>query len=251
MPAQAPCPKCRGAFVEIDRNGIKIDVCQECRGVFLDRGELDQIIAADQRAFSNVYDEDESFFRHLAGQGQGQASSRPRSRRRRRSPRRRSSPRSRPTRRRRPSPRSPRTRRRRPTSPRSRRTRRRRSSSPSTARATATASRHTAPTSSTASTVTPLSGSSATSAHTSRRTRRSTRRACSNSSSTRGRLKNSDTPPAAHPRRLVPPTLLTWQSHASRARAGGRARCHWRLRRVRAHRPFFNSWCVWLTLAGG
>ena len=68
MPAQAPCPKCRGQFVEIDRNGIKIDVCQECRGVFLDRGELDQIIAADQRAFSNVYDEDESFFRHLAGQ---------------------------------------------------------------------------------------------------------------------------------------------------------------------------------------
>jgi uncharacterized protein len=68
MPAQAPCPKCRGAFIEIDRNGIKIDVCQACRGVFLDRGELDQIIAADQRAFSNVYDEDESFFRHLAGQ---------------------------------------------------------------------------------------------------------------------------------------------------------------------------------------
>jgi Zn-finger nucleic acid-binding protein len=68
MPAQAPCPKCRGAFIEIDRGGIKIDVCQECRSVFLDRGELDQIIAAEQRAVSNVYTEDESFFRQLAGQ---------------------------------------------------------------------------------------------------------------------------------------------------------------------------------------
>jgi hypothetical protein len=34
-----------------------------------------------------------------------------------------------------------------------------------------------------------------------------------------GRSKHSDTPPAAHPRHLEPPTLLTWQSHASRARA--------------------------------
>ena len=68
MPAKAPCPKGRGQFVELDRGGIKIDVCQECRGVFLDRGELDQIIAAEQRAVSNVYSEDELFFRQLAGQ---------------------------------------------------------------------------------------------------------------------------------------------------------------------------------------
>jgi Zn-finger nucleic acid-binding protein len=68
MPAQAPCPKCRGQFVELDRGGIKIDVCQECRGVFLDRGELDQIIAAEKREVANVYSEDESFFRQLAGQ---------------------------------------------------------------------------------------------------------------------------------------------------------------------------------------
>jgi Zn-finger nucleic acid-binding protein len=70
MPAHAPCPKCRGQFVELERNGIKIDVCQECRGVFLDRGELDQIIAAEQRAVSDVYSEDERFFHQLAGQEQ-------------------------------------------------------------------------------------------------------------------------------------------------------------------------------------
>ena len=45
-----------------------------------------------------------------------------------------------------------------------------------------------------------------------------------------GPLKNSGTPPAARPRRLAPPTLLTWQSHASRARA---ARAHWRPHHMR------------------
>src|SRR4051812_19467445 len=34
-----------------------------------------------------------------------------------------------------------------------------------------------------------------------------------------GPSKNSDTPAAGHPRRLAPPTMLTWQSHASRSRA--------------------------------
>src|SRR3954465_15692822 len=35
----------------------------------------------------------------------------------------------------------------------------------------------------------------------------------------RSPLTNPGAPPAAHPPRLAPPTLLTWQSHASRARA--------------------------------
>ncbi len=34
----------------------------------------------------------------------------------------------------------------------------------------------------------------------------------------RSLLKNSGTPAAAHPRRLAPPAMLTWQSHASRSR---------------------------------
>src|SRR3954452_5239744 len=35
----------------------------------------------------------------------------------------------------------------------------------------------------------------------------------------RGPSKNSDTPAAGHPRRLAPPAMLTWQSHASPSRA--------------------------------
>lgn len=38
------CPK-DGAVLQIaDRQGVEIDYCPECRGVWLDRGELDKII---------------------------------------------------------------------------------------------------------------------------------------------------------------------------------------------------------------
>ena len=40
-----PCPNCRTtALVMSDRQGIEIDYCPQCRGVWLDRGELDKII---------------------------------------------------------------------------------------------------------------------------------------------------------------------------------------------------------------
>lgn len=38
------CPNCDETLVMSDRNGIEIDYCPNCRGVWLDRGELDKII---------------------------------------------------------------------------------------------------------------------------------------------------------------------------------------------------------------
>ncbi|WP_112310422.1 TFIIB-type zinc ribbon-containing protein [Pseudogemmobacter bohemicus] len=38
------CPHCRVDLVMSDRQGIEIDYCPQCRGVWLDRGELDKII---------------------------------------------------------------------------------------------------------------------------------------------------------------------------------------------------------------
>jgi uncharacterized protein len=38
------CPKCNVMLVMAERQGIEIDYCPECRGVWLDRGELDKII---------------------------------------------------------------------------------------------------------------------------------------------------------------------------------------------------------------
>jgi Zn-finger nucleic acid-binding protein len=39
------CPVCKGVNLMMsDRQGIEIDYCPQCRGVWLDRGELDKII---------------------------------------------------------------------------------------------------------------------------------------------------------------------------------------------------------------
>lgn len=38
------CPIDDTALVMTDRSGIEIDYCPQCRGVWLDRGELDKII---------------------------------------------------------------------------------------------------------------------------------------------------------------------------------------------------------------
>lgn len=39
------CPQCQTSLEMSDRQGIEIDYCPRCRGVWLDRGELDKIIA--------------------------------------------------------------------------------------------------------------------------------------------------------------------------------------------------------------
>lgn len=38
------CPADNETLVMADRNGVEIDYCPKCRGVWLDRGELDKII---------------------------------------------------------------------------------------------------------------------------------------------------------------------------------------------------------------
>ncbi len=42
--AAMPCPVCQVPLSMSDRQGIEIDYCPQCRGVWLDRGELDKII---------------------------------------------------------------------------------------------------------------------------------------------------------------------------------------------------------------
>ena len=38
------CPSCSTELKMSERSGIEIDYCPQCRGVWLDRGELDKII---------------------------------------------------------------------------------------------------------------------------------------------------------------------------------------------------------------
>lgn len=37
------CPKCRGNMRTYERNGVHIEQCDNCRGIFLDYGELETL----------------------------------------------------------------------------------------------------------------------------------------------------------------------------------------------------------------
>ena len=44
------CPSCKEVnLVMAERQGVEIDYCPQCRGVWLDRGELDKIIERSER----------------------------------------------------------------------------------------------------------------------------------------------------------------------------------------------------------
>lgn len=44
------CPICNVDLVMSERQGVEIDYCPKCRGVWLDRGELDKIIEHSNQA---------------------------------------------------------------------------------------------------------------------------------------------------------------------------------------------------------
>jgi uncharacterized protein len=41
------CPKCHGEMRVYERSGVTVDQCTECRGIFLDRGELEKLFDAE------------------------------------------------------------------------------------------------------------------------------------------------------------------------------------------------------------
>lgn len=43
------CPKCRGGMRTYERNGVHLEQCEGCRGVFLDFGELEHLTALEGR----------------------------------------------------------------------------------------------------------------------------------------------------------------------------------------------------------
>ncbi|TDE37352.1 zf-TFIIB domain-containing protein [Actinomadura sp. 6K520] len=51
------CPKCESVLGTHERNGVVIEECPGCRGVFLDRGELEQLIDAESRYLAALPDD--------------------------------------------------------------------------------------------------------------------------------------------------------------------------------------------------
>ena len=56
------CPSCTATLVPVERTGVLIDACPSCRGIWLDRGELDKLIALDQSS--------DDFYAEVSGRSQ-------------------------------------------------------------------------------------------------------------------------------------------------------------------------------------
>ena len=48
MATELICPKCQGLMRTYERSGVTVDQCGDCRGIFLDRGELERLVDAEQ-----------------------------------------------------------------------------------------------------------------------------------------------------------------------------------------------------------
>ena len=48
------CPNCTIELIIAERQNVEIDYCPKCRGVWLDRGELDKIV---ERASPKIHDD--------------------------------------------------------------------------------------------------------------------------------------------------------------------------------------------------
>ncbi|WP_238384885.1 TFIIB-type zinc ribbon-containing protein [Segeticoccus rhizosphaerae] len=74
MTNQMTCPKCRGTMTSYERNGVHVDQCQDCRGLFLDRGELERLVDAEAAFNSPVAPaapRDRPGYRESVGYGEG------------------------------------------------------------------------------------------------------------------------------------------------------------------------------------
>ncbi|MCP2163665.1 TFIIB-type zinc ribbon-containing protein [Goodfellowiella coeruleoviolacea] len=58
------CPKCQNLMQTVDRRGVHIEQCQGCRGIFLDRGELEQIANAERSHYGPQYAPPPAAYRH-------------------------------------------------------------------------------------------------------------------------------------------------------------------------------------------
>ncbi|MBX6384074.1 MAG: zf-TFIIB domain-containing protein [Microbispora sp.] len=49
------CPKCHGRMRTFDRNGVHIEQCDTCRGIFLDYGELETLTRLESQWAQHHY----------------------------------------------------------------------------------------------------------------------------------------------------------------------------------------------------
>lgn len=59
------CPNCNTAMQNVARSGVELDMCPSCRGVWLDRGELEKILSAGREEVEDERRSRERFDREV------------------------------------------------------------------------------------------------------------------------------------------------------------------------------------------
>ena len=49
------CPNCDGSMQAVQRASVEFDMCPRCRGVWLDRGELEKLMSLEREETQAVY----------------------------------------------------------------------------------------------------------------------------------------------------------------------------------------------------
>lgn len=70
------CPHCNVKLQISERKSIEIDYCPQCRGVWLDRGELDKLLESSSREYAAGRDRDDDDDRYEKGHKQQRYSNR-------------------------------------------------------------------------------------------------------------------------------------------------------------------------------
>ncbi len=60
---QVVCPNCGGLMEAEDAGGVRVDVCLDCFGVWMDAGELDRLETMDRAAFRHLTPEEMEEYR--------------------------------------------------------------------------------------------------------------------------------------------------------------------------------------------
>ena len=59
------CPVCKDVTLLMsEKQGVEIDYCPECRGIWLDRGELEKLLEKEQSYNQNHYHHEEDYHKH-------------------------------------------------------------------------------------------------------------------------------------------------------------------------------------------
>jgi uncharacterized protein len=59
------CPNCNTSMQNVSRSGVDIDMCPSCRGVWLDRGELEKLLEGQRAEQAGMQQDRQRFEREV------------------------------------------------------------------------------------------------------------------------------------------------------------------------------------------